>query len=194
MALSLALLLCARAGPAASSAGIEPPGSEAPLSWQPATAAMELLCTPARILGDLTGAIGLLSATAIAMVGDTVAVVDRNRISRGFLSGGVHRIAQGFSFVGTQSLERLRAEEVERWPEAPSTYLSAAPFVGRLDTGLSGVSALRMAASDLGYGFARGLARMAGANQVAERMATSQRRAASVHLGPRPLGRNRAQP
>jgi hypothetical protein len=147
-----------------------------------------LVETPLRVTGDSAGAAGLLCAPAVALVGDAVALVDATWLPagplEGWLSGPVHRVAMAVSWTGTSILETLRAEDIERLPEAMATYRGAAPGVGRLDTLLSGVGALRLAVRDLLTGPVLAMLHLGGADGVATRLERDRDEARTKLLGP----------
>ena len=153
----------------------------------PTQGALQVLRTVPTVTGDLLGGTGLLAAAALATAGDAIALVDRNPVTHGWISRSVHCVAEGTSWLGTQALEGLRAEDVERWPEAPATYRQADPFTGRLDTTLSGAGALRLALTDVTLGPVAGLVRIASAGRAADRVERVRREQALYYLGPPPL-------
>jgi hypothetical protein len=136
---ALALLLLAAAAPA----GAAP---------EPGAAARALLATPFRVGGDAIGAAGLVTASALGLCADGLSLVDANHFTRPFLFGAlstpVRWLALGVSHGSTGFLEGLRAEDVERLPEAQEAYLENAPGAGRLDTALTGLGALRLGLED----------------------------------------------
>jgi hypothetical protein len=143
------------------------------------------------VTGDAVGAAGLCAAAVIASAGDVVALVDANRATRpllrGLASGLVHRAALLVSWTSTSALEALRAEDIERLPEAPPTYLEAAPFTGRLATFRDGLSAAGLAVGDLLHAPLAVGARLAGARESADRLAVRRAEARTRALGPLPL-------
>jgi hypothetical protein len=172
-ALALALALGASRGEAAP---------------EPAAGLVDLARAPLAVSGDLVGGAGLLGAALLATLGDGIALLDDNRVLRGFASGGVRLVARGVSWGGTQGLELLRGEDVERWPEPVAAYRDAAPFAGRLDTAASGAGALGLALRDALLGPPAALLRAAGAQGAARSLAQNRREAALRTLGPPPAG------
>ncbi len=177
-ALLLAGALAAPTGAAA--AWPDPPGA--------AAAAIDM---PLRAGGSAIGGVGLIGAALVALAGDALPAIDPNRWTeprlRGAASGVVHRGALLVSTVSTSALEALRAEDIERLPEAQAAYLSAAPGVGRMDTALTGGAALRLAAGDLLAWPALVVLRLAGAAKTADRLSASRLDARIAALGPSPL-------
>ncbi len=160
--------------------------SRASAAPEPVAALGDLARTPLAVSGDVIGGVGLLGAAALATVGDVVSLLDDNRLLGGYGSRGVKLVARGVSWSGTQALELLRWEDVERWPEAAATYRDAAPFAGRLDTAASGIGALNVAERDLLLGPPGALLRAVGAQGPAQSFASSRRDAALRLLGPPP--------
>ena len=146
---------------------------------------------PLRVTGSAIGGVGLIAAALLGTAGDLVRLVDGNRFTepvfRGVLSGAVHRGALLVSSASTGVLEGLRGEDVERLPEAHATYLEADPFVGRVDTGLTGVSALALAIGDLVAWPPLVVLRLVGAEETADRLAAARDDARVSALGPSPL-------
>jgi hypothetical protein len=165
-----------------------PGGAEAWTTPDVAHAWGSLVETPLRVTGDSAGAIGLLSAPTVALAGDAIALLDATWVPAGpldgWLSGPVHRVAMAISWTGTSALEALRSEDIERLPENVATYRSAAPGVGRLDTFLTGVGALRLAVRDLLTGPALAMLHLAGANETAARLTRDRDEARTKLLGP----------
>jgi len=155
---ALALLLLAMAAPAAA----------AP---DPAGAVRALLATPFRVGGDAIGAAGLVTASALGLCADGLSLVDANRFTKpvlfGVTSTPVRWLALGVSQGSTGFLEGLRAEDVERLPEASETYLENAPGMGRIDTALTGLGALRIGLEDAVTGPALFALRAVGARGAA---------------------------
>jgi len=151
-----------------------------------------------RAAGDLIGGAGLVGAAGIALLGDGIALIDDNRlirpVLRGALSGTTHHAALAVSWSTTGVLEALRAEDIERLPEAIETYRSAAPFVGRLDTALSGGAAIRLGVGDLCYAPVLSLLRLVGADAQARALARRRTEARINALGPEPLPRREPEP
>lgn len=147
-----------------------------------------LVATPFRVTGDVLGAGGLLAASALGLCGDGIALADANRWTEPILfgvgSGAVRRLALGVSQGATGVLEGLRAEDVERLPEARAAYLENAPGVGRVDTALTGLGALRLGVEDALAGPALFALRAAGAREAAERVAGWARDERIGALGP----------
>ena len=143
-----------------------------------------------RAIGDVVGGVALVSAATIATVGDGVRLLDANRVSRPLTRGALSQTIRGaawlISWGGTEALERLRSEPVERWPEPSAAYLEADPGLGRIDTAASGLGALFLAPRDLFGGIAQGLLRTAGAHSAADALRADARRAALETLGPPP--------
>jgi hypothetical protein len=166
--------------------GVAVCASSASAAPEPVAALGDLARAPLAVSGDVIGGVGLLSAAALATVGDVVSLLDDNRVLRGFASRGVKVVARAVSWGGTQTLELLRWEDVERWPEAAATYRDAAPFAGRLDTAASGVGALNVAVRDALLAPPGALLRAVGAQGAAQSLASSRRDAALRLLGPPP--------
>ncbi len=147
-----------------------------------------LVATPFRVSGDVVGAGGLLAAAALGLCGDGIALADANRwtapILFGVGSGAVRRLALGVSEGATGVLEGLRAEDVERLPEAREAYLENAPGVGRVDTALTGFGALRLGVEDALAGPALFVLRAAGARDAADRVGGWARDERVRALGP----------
>lgn len=154
---------------------------------EPLAAVRALVRTPFTTTGDLVGGTGLITASLIATLGDTLRLADDNRVSRGVASGTVRRAALVVSAASTTALEWLRWEDIERLPEAREAYVTAAPFVGRLDTALSGTSAIGLAVRDLASGPPLSLLHLVGANEAAVRLRQWQRERRIAALGPEPL-------
>ena len=168
-------------------------GGDARAASDPGQAWAELVGTPLRATGDLAGAAGLVSASVIGLAGDAVGLLDATWVPPGpldgWVSGPVHRLAMAVSWTGTSVLEALRGEDIERLPEAPATYRTAAPGRGRLDTFLTGIGALRLAVRDLVTGPGLALLTLVGAEEPAERLARSRDEARTRLLGPLPVAR-----
>jgi hypothetical protein len=81
-------------------------------------------------------------------------------------------------------MEGLRAEDVERLPEARAAYLENAPGVGRFDTFVTALGSLRLALDDALGGPAQAVLRLVGARDTAERVAGWQRDERIQVLGP----------
>jgi hypothetical protein len=164
----------------------------------PLGAVTALVQGTSRAAGDLIGGAGLVGAAGIALVGDGIALLDDNRLTRpvlrGVLSGATHHAALAVSWSFTGVLEALRAEDIERLPEAIETYRSAAPFVGRLDTALSGGAAIRLGVGDLSCAPVLSLLRLVGADAQASALARRRIEARIDALGPEPLPRRRPEP
>jgi hypothetical protein len=153
---------------------------------EPLAALGDLARAPLAVSGDWLGGTGLLTASALATLGDALALLDDNRVLRGFASRSVRLVARGVSWGGTQGLELLRGEDIERWPEAAATYRDAAPFAGRLDTAASGFGALQLGVRDALLAPPGALLRAVGAQRAAQSLAQSRRDAALRSLGPGP--------
>jgi hypothetical protein len=157
----------------------------------PVGALRELTRAPLVVTGDVVGAAGLCAAAGIATAGDAVALVDANPVTRpalrGVASGLLHRAALAVSWTSTGALEALRGEDIERLPEAPATYLSAAPGTGRLATFLDGLRAAGLAVGDLLHAPLLVGARLVGARAGADRIAARRAEARTDALGPLPL-------
>jgi hypothetical protein len=161
-----------------------------------AGAVRALGATPFRVGGAAVGGSALLGAAALGTLGDALSLADANRwtspILFGVGSGAVKRVALGLSQGGTGFLEGLRAEDVERLPEARAAYLGNAPFLGRLDTAWTGLGSLRLGAEDTFAGPALCLLRAVGARGPASSLAGFVRDERLRVLGP--LVREQAQP
>jgi hypothetical protein len=154
----------------------------------PGAALHALLATPLRVTGDAVGAGGLAGAAALGLVGDGISLVDANRwtepILFGALSTPVKWLALGVSQGSTGFLEGLRAEDVERLPEAREAYLGNEPGIGRIDTALTALGALRLALEDVVTGPARFALHAVGANDAARRVSDFARDERIRALGP----------
>lgn len=172
----------------------------AALCWLPATAwagpdfeaaGRTLVSAPPALAGTVLGGAGLAAAATIAGLGDLASLLDAHKATRpllrGLLSRTLHRLALATSWTMTGALEGLRSEDIERLPEARSTYLQAAPGVGRLDTLLTGAAALRLALRDLLWLPPRLAAELGGARNLAARIRQWDREARIAALGPDPL-------
>jgi hypothetical protein len=146
----------------------------------------ELIGTPLRVTGDLLGATGLFAAAAVALGGDVFAVLDARRGPPGPVSGPIHRIAMAVSHGGTGMMEGLRDEDIERFPEARTTYVTARPGRGRIDTLLSGGGAVRLAVRDVWSGPALTVLRLVGASGWAGRVSKGRDELRIRLLGPLP--------
>jgi hypothetical protein len=148
----------------------------------------ELIATPFRVTGDVIGAGGLAGAAAIGLCGDGLALADANRWTEPILFGVASRpvrwLALGVSQGATGALEGLRAEDVERLPEAREAYLENAPGVGRLDTALTALGALRLGVEDALTGPALFALRAVGSSTVADSVARFTRDERIRTLGP----------
>jgi hypothetical protein len=166
-------------------AGVAAAGPDWP---DPAGSAQALVLTPFRVAGDVVGAVGLSGACVIGLAGDGVSLVDANPLTRpvlrGVASGAVRRVALGLSQGSTGFMEGLRGEDVERLPEPPAAYLENAPGIGRLDTFLSSLGALRLALDDALGGPTQAVLRLVGARAAAERVERFQREERIRVLGP----------
>jgi len=156
---------------------------------EPRTALWALASTPFRVGGDLIGAGGLVTASAVGLVGDGLSLIDANRFTEPFLfglvSGSVRRVGLGISQLSTGALEGLRAEDIERLPEPRAAYLENAPGVGRVDTGLIGLGSLRLGIEDLLAGPALFVLHGTGANGAAGAVEGFTRDERIRVLGPR---------
>jgi hypothetical protein len=183
----LALVVLLAILPARGQAGPDPLG-----------AAGALADGASRTAGDWIGGAGLIGAAGLALVGDGIALLDHNRLTRPLLRGAVsaatRRVALGVSWSTTGILEALRAEDIERLPEAPETYRSAAPFVGRLDTALSGAAALGLGVGDLCSAPVLSVLRLVGAEELAGALARRRTNARIDALGPEPLPDSQPEP
>ena len=169
-------------------AGIQPWSASA--GPEPGHALDALVAGPARAVGDAVAGVGWVAAAGTAAAGDLLSLADAQRwtrpLLRGLGSNAAHRLALGISWTATGFLEGLRAEDIERLPEAPATYLSAAPGVGRLHILLEGLRALGLSLSDaLSTPALVGLY-LAGLGGPAGRLAQRQRDARTRGLGPLP--------
>jgi hypothetical protein len=157
----------------------------------PAGAGLSLVDSALRAGGDAIGGAGLLAGAAVATAGDLVGLIDDNRLSapvlRGLVSRPSKRVAMAVSWGGTALLEALRGEDIERLPEAPATYLEADPFLGRVDTALTGAGALWLAVYDLATAPALATLRLCGARGAADSIERFRTEARVRALGPEPL-------
>lgn len=177
LVLCISLMGVAAAGPAAGQP--DPRGALAALARAPATLA-----------GNALGSAGLVGAASLGLAGDAVSAIDHNRLSRpllhGFASRSLHGLALVVSWSATGALELLRGEDIERLPEAPATYLAAAPTAGRLDTLLAGAGALRLALGDVLAAPVLAVLSAAGARERAARLRQRRHEARVRALGPDP--------
>ena len=154
----------------------------------PEGAARALVAPPFSVAGDAIGAAGLVGASALGLCGDGLSLLDANPLTKPILfgvgSGAVRRTALGLSQGSTGFLEGLRAEDVQRLPEPDSAYLENAPGVGRLDTALTGLGALRLLVEDALAGPTLFALRGAGARGAAETVAGWTRAERIRVLGP----------
>jgi hypothetical protein len=169
------------------------PTSPADAALPDAPAALRaLLRAPGRVAGDAVGGVGLVGAATAALAGDAVSLIDDNRFSRpllhGLASGVLKHVALALSWTATGALEGLRAEDIERLPEASPSYLEAAPGVGRLDTFASGVGALWLAVRDAVAAPPEVALHLVGARETARALQQSQSEARTRLLGPLPAG------
>jgi hypothetical protein len=163
----------------------------ASLAPDPGGAALALVDSALRVTGDLCGSAGLLAGSGVALAGDVLALIDHNRATApwlaGFASRPTLRAAMALSWGGTSLLEALRGEDIERLPEAPATYLEAAPGIGRVDTALSAAGALWLATYDAATAPALVGLRLAGARERAARLDRARTEMRVRMLGPEPL-------
>lgn len=150
-----------------------------------------LLATPFQVTGTLLGGVSLIGAALIGTAGDTVSLLDRNRVTEpvlgGIASGSIHTIAWGLQWGGTRSMELLRREDIERLPEPLAAYWDTARYAGRFDSAASGFRALGLAVNDLVAGPSLAVLRASGARGTSERLASWRRDTRIVALGPDPL-------
>jgi hypothetical protein len=162
---------------------------EAQAGPEPRAALWALASTPFRVGGDVIGAGGLVTASAVGLVGDGLSFVDANPLTEhflfGLLSGSVRRAALGISQLSTGALEGLRAEDVERLPEPAEAYLANAPGAGRLDTALTGLGTLRLGLEDLCAGPVLFALHGVGASGAAAQVESFTRNERIRVLGPR---------
>ena len=157
----------------------------------PVGAGRALLATPFEVGGNLIGGAGLVGAALVATGGDAISLLDDNRVTspllRGIVSKSVQTLAFALAWTTTRSLELLRREDIERLPEPLSAYVGTARTAGRLDTALSGFSALGLALRDAWSGPALALTRAVGATGAASALESGRREARIRALGPDPL-------
>ncbi len=150
-----------------------------------------LICGPLKAAGSGVGGTGMIASAGIALAGDIASLVDRNPITRPILHGAVsralQRVALGLSWTTSGLMEGLRAVDIERLPEASAAYLLAGPGVGRLDTILGGLGALRLGLSDLVTTVPLTLLRASGVQGLSQRLAQRQLDLQVRTLGPTPL-------
>ncbi len=146
---------------------------------------------PLRAAGSVIGGTGMIASAGIGLAGDVASLVDRNPITRPILHGAVsralQRVALGLSWTTSGLMEGLRAVDIERLPEASSTYLQAGPGVGRLDTLLGGLGALRLGVSDAVTTVPLTLLRASGVQGLSKRLLQRQADLQIETLGPTPL-------
>ena len=140
----------------------------------PKGAVRALLATPFRVTGDVVAAGGLVTASVVGLLGDGVSIADDPWLL-GVLSFPAKRMALGVSQLSTGALEGLRAEDVERLPEAREAYIGNAPGAGRLDTLLTGLGAIRLGLEDLVTGPALFGLRMFGASGAVDEFVRDER-------------------
>ncbi len=144
-----------------------------------------------RAAGSVVGGTGMIASAGIGLAGDVVSLVDRNPITRPILHGAVsralQRVALGLSWTTSGLMEGLRAVNIERLPEASATYLLAGPGVGRLDTTLGGLGALRLGISDAVTTIPLALLRVSGVQGLTKRLLQRQVELQVQTLGPTPL-------
>ncbi len=144
-----------------------------------------------RAAGSVVGGSGMIAAAGIGLAGDVVSLVDRNPITRPILHGAVsralQRVALGLSWTTSGLMEGLRAVNIERLPEASATYLLAGRGVGRLDTTLAGLGALRLGISDAVTTIPLALLRVSGVQRLTKRLLQRQVELQVQTLGPTPL-------
>jgi len=154
-------------------------------------AAIALVRTPLRVAGDLGGGLTQLAATGVALLGDVVSLVDANRVTKPLLHAGASRTVQATAFAvawtGSQTLQLLRWEDVERLPEPPAAFIDSARTAGRLDSTLAGLATLTLGLRDALLGTSEVLLRTSGANDAADRVAQHLYEARVRTLGPDPL-------
>ena len=154
-------------------------------------AAIALVRTPLRVAGDLTGGLTQLGATGVALLGDAVSLVDANRVTKPLLRGGLSRTIGAAAFAvawtGSQTLQLLRFEDVERLPEPPAAFIGSARSAGRLDSTLGGLATLTLGLRDALLGTSEVLLRASGASDAADRVAHHLYEARVRTLGPDPL-------
>ncbi len=114
-----------------------------------------LVSTPLDSAGDAIGGAGLFAAGVVGLLGDAVALLDRNAyggelLLRGSLSTALGRAALAISQTSTGALEGLRAEDLEAFPEPPASYLElyGSDAGVRIDTLAAGVGAAALAVVD----------------------------------------------
>ncbi len=148
---------------------------------------------PLRAAGSVVGGSGMIASAGIGLAGDVTSLVDRNPLTRPFLRGAVsralRRVALGISWTTSGVAEGLRLIDIERLPEASATYLLAGRGVGRLDTLLGGLGALRLGLSDGVTTLPLSVLRLTGAQAPSERLVQRQVDARINALGPTPLAR-----
>ncbi len=150
-----------------------------------------LIGGPLRAAGSVVGGAGMIASAGIGLAGDVVSLVDRNPITRPILHGAVsralQRVALGLSWTTSGLMEGLRAVNIERLPEGSAAYLLAGPGVGRLDTTLGGLGALRLGISDVVTTLPLALLRVSGVQALAKRLLQRQVDLQVQTLGPTPL-------
>ena len=150
-----------------------------------------LIGGPLRAVGSVVGGTGMIASAGIGLAGDVASLVDRNPITRPILRGAVsralQRVALGLSWTTSGLMEGLRAVNIERLPEASATYLMARPGVGRLDTVLGGLGALRLGISDAVTTIPLALLRVSGVQGLTKRLLQRQVDLQVQTLGPTPL-------
>ena len=150
-----------------------------------------LIGGPLRAVGSVVGGTGMIASAGIGLAGDVASLVDRNPITRPILRGAVsralQRVALGLSWTTSGLMEGLRAVNIERLPEASAAYLLAGPGVGRLDTTLGGLSALRLGISDAVTTIPLALLRVSGVQGLTKRLLQRQVDLQVQTLGPTPL-------
>ena len=157
----------------------------------PMGAASSLIGGPLKAAGSVVGGSGLIAAASLGLAADVVSLVDRNPLTRRVLHGAVsrtlHGVALGISWTTSGLMQALRLVDIERLPEASATYLTAAPGVGRLDTLLGGMAALRLGVGDVVTALPLGILRLAGVKERSEGLLQRRVDAEIRALGPAPL-------
>ncbi len=149
-----------------------------------------LVSTPLDSAGDAVGGAGLFAAGLLGLVGDAVALLDRNAyggevLLRGILSTWLGRTALAISQTSTGALEGLRAEDLESFPEPPASYLEGhgSDAGVRLDTLAAGLGAAGLALVDGVLNPLLFLTRSAGLEAPAAELAARQTDARDAWLG-----------
>ena len=151
-------------------------------------AARALLMTPPRVAGDLLAGAGLLASSGVGLAGDSVALLDDNRLTRPLTRGVVSRAlgytAFGTAWLATRSAELLRAEDIGRLPQPAAAWVRTAFGAGRMSGAGSGLGGLWLALRDAVGGPLEALLRAGGARAAGDAVARNMSASRVRVLGP----------